>query len=219
MTAKPINRTNVSRLPVARSAVIACAALHRELRTVLAPFGDAIRVELLPANLHNRPEKIPGEVERLIIELRAEGIQQVAVAYADCGTGGLLDRVIERYSVDRLPGAHCYEFFAGTELFKELSEMEVGTFYLTDYLALHFEALVWTGLGLDRHPALRDLYFGHYTRLLWLSQGENPKTEQKALAAANLLGLRYDRRHTGLSPFANAVTRLVDDQRTEHLPG
>jgi Protein of unknown function (DUF1638) len=202
-----------------RSAIIACAALHRELRTVLAPFGDAITVELLPANLHNRPEKIPAAVERLITRLTAEGVEHISVAYADCGTGGLLDRVLERHEVQRLPGAHCYEFFAGTELFAELSEAELGTFYLTDYLALHFEALVWQGLGLDRHPELRDAYFGHYTRLLWLSQSENSMTEQKALAAAKQLGLPYDRRHTGMSPFSSAVISVVGDQRTETRKG
>lgn len=202
-----------------RSAIIACAALHRELRTVLAPFGDAITVELLPANLHNRPERIPAEVERLIIRLTEDGAEHISVAYADCGTGGLLDRVLDRHGVKRLPGAHCYEFFAGTELFFELSESELGTFYLTDYLALHFEALVWQGLGLDRHPELRDSYFGHYTRLLWLSQGENSMTEQKALAAAKLLELPYDRRHTGLSPFSSAVLNSIGDQRTGNMRG
>ena len=208
---------------MASSAIIACAALHRELRTVLAPFGDAIRVELLPANLHNRPERIPAAVEQLIVQLRSDGIGPVSVAYADCGTGGLLDVVLIRHGVNRLPGAHCYQFFAGSQLFAELSDAEVGTFYLTDYLALHFEVLVWRGLGLDRHPELRDQYFGHYTRLLWLSQGENSVTEQKALAAADLLGLRYDHRHTGLAPFSLAVDNLLDDQfhdqRTKNTRG
>jgi Protein of unknown function (DUF1638) len=193
-------------------AVIACAALHRELRTVLGQFGQSFRVELLPANLHNRPERIPGEVERLVTELRSDGVERIAVAYADCGTGGLLDRALERLGVKRLPGAHCYSFFAGAETFTELSEAEVGTFYLTDYLALHFDALVWQGLGLDRHPALRDAYFGHYTRLLWLSQTENYVTEQKALAASRMLQLPYDRRHTGLHPFATAMQELVTEQ-------
>lgn len=191
------------------SAIIACAALHRELRVVLEPFQGAIKVELLPANLHNRPEKIPGEVERVINRMRAEGIARISVAYADCGTGGLLDSVLVRHGVERLPGAHCYEFFAGSELFGAISEAELGTFYLTDYLALHFDTLVWQGLGLDRHPELRDLYFGHYTRVLWLSQTESLVTEQKALGAAQRLGLNYDRRHTGLSPFAEAVEKLV----------
>lgn len=197
------------RLTKPTSAIIACAALHRELRVVLEPFKGSIAVELLPANLHNRPEKIPGEVDRLIDRLRADGISRISVAYADCGTGGLLDQVLVRQGVERLPGAHCYEFFAGSELFGALSEAELGTFYLTDYLALHFDSLVWQGLGLDRHPELRDLYFGHYTRVLWLSQTENSVTEQKALVAAERLGLDYDRRHTGLSPFAVAVERLV----------
>jgi Protein of unknown function (DUF1638) len=197
---------------VTKSAIIACGALHRELRTVLAPFGDAIRVELLPSNLHNRPEKIPAAVENLIVSLRTEGIDRISVAYADCGTGGLLDVVLERHGISRLPGAHCYEFFAGADLFTALHEEAFGTFYLTDYLALHFEALVWSGLGLDRHPELRDAYFGHYTRLLWLSQTNNPLTEQKALAAAVQLDLVYDRRHTGLNGFSNEIASLVDGQ-------
>jgi Protein of unknown function (DUF1638) len=192
-----------------KTALIACAALHRELRTVLSQFGDSVRVELLPANLHNRPERIPAAVEQLIVSLRTEGFTSISVAYADCGTGGLLDVLLDRYNINRLPGAHCYEFFAGPELFDKLHNEELGTFYLTDYLALHFEALVWSGLGLDRHPELRDTYFGHYTRLLWLSQTNNALTEQKALAAAALIGLPYDRRHSGLAGFTQEVEKLV----------
>ncbi len=198
-----------------RSAIIACAALHRELLTVLKPFGDSIRVELLPSSLHNRPERIPAAVENLIVSLRGEGYANVSVAYADCGTGGLLDTVLQRHNVARLPGAHCYEFFAGHEIFESLSEEALGTFYLTDYLALHFEALVWRGLGLDRHPELRNMYFGHYTRLVWLSQTENLLTEQKAVAAAALLGLAYDRRHTGLTGFTREIEALLDGQHTD----
>jgi Protein of unknown function (DUF1638) len=194
------------------SAVIACAALHRELKLVLAPFGDAVRVMLLPAQLHNRPDRIPGEVERLIVQLRSEGFERISVAYADCGTGGLLDLTLARYGVQRLPGAHCYEFFAGSALFDQLQDEELGTFYLTDFLALHFEALVWSGLGLDRHPSLRDTYFAHYRRLVWLTQTENSVTEQKAVAAAQLLGLNYESRHTGFTYFAPAMKVLVDGQ-------
>jgi hypothetical protein len=189
--------------------VIACAALHRELRTVLAPFGDAIEVELLPANLHNRPERIPAAVERLIVAHRELGATNIVAAYADCGTGGLLDAVLLRHGVGRLPGAHCYEFFAGSETFAAMQDEELGTFYLTDFLALHFESLVWVGLGLDRHPELRDLYFSHYKRLMLISQSNNSVIEQKALAAADLLQLRYVQRHTGLTPFTEAVTGLV----------
>jgi Protein of unknown function (DUF1638) len=159
--------------------------------------------------LHNRPERIPVAVEQLIVSLRTEGFTSISVAYADCGTGGLLDVLLDRYNINRLPGAHCYEFFAGPELFDKLHNEELGTFYLTDYLALHFEALVWSGLGLDRHPELRDTYFGHYTRLLWLSQTNNALTEQKALAAAALIGLPYDRRHSGLAGFTQEVEKLV----------
>jgi hypothetical protein len=194
---------------VPKTVVIACAALHRELRTVLAPFGDDITVELLPANLHNRPERIPAEVETLIVKHRASGVEQIVAAYADCGTGGLLDAVLHRHGVPRLPGAHCYEFFSGTDAFTAMQEEELGTFYLTDFLALHFESLVWAGLGMDRHPELRNLYFSHYQRLTLISQSDNPVIEQKALAAAELLQLRYVRRHTGLEPFTEAVTNLL----------
>ena len=147
----------------ARTLVIACGALTRELRTVLAqiPGGtDRCTVTYLPANLHNRPDGIPGAVAAAA-EASGTGFDRVLVAYADCGTGGLLDPVVERLGATRLPGAHCYEVFAGGPAFAAMAAAEPGTFYLTDYLARHFDALVVAGLGLDTHPELRDQYFGH----------------------------------------------------------
>src|SRR4029079_13041149 len=153
-----------------RTLVIACGALTRELRAVLAQIPGAegrCTVAYLPANLHNRPSEIPDAVAAAA-DLAGEDVDRIFVAYADCGTGGRLDPVVERLGATRLPGAHCYEVFAGAATFAGWSETQPGTFYLTDSLARHFDALVVAGLGLDAHPELRDTYFAHYRRLVLL---------------------------------------------------
>lgn len=189
--------------------MIACGALAKELRAVLAQLDRADRFEIrfLPANLHNRPVEIPAAVEQAVERAVAEAgtFARVFVAYADCGTGGLLDPVIERLGATRLPGAHCYEFFAGAARFAALAESEPGTFYLTDFLARHFDALVIQGLGIDRHPDLRDQYFAHYHRVVLLSQGDDPELVAFGQAAADRLGLTFEHVHVGLVPFAVAV--------------
>lgn len=188
--------------------VLACGALVSELRAVLAADGltDEIEVRYLPANLHNRPERIvPGLVD-LLDELDPAGDREVLIGYADCGTGGRLDALLaERPNLRRLPGDHCYEFFAGSELFHALADAEVGTFYLTDFLAKHFQALLWQGLQLDRHPELLPAYFGNYTRLVLLSQTERDDVLAAGRDAAERLGLRFEHRHVGLSHFHDAV--------------
>lgn len=185
--------------------VIACGALASELRTVLDDQGlaGAVEVRYLPANLHNRPERIVPAIERV---LAGEPGRDLFVAYADCGTGGALDRFLEDHpGVQRLPGAHCYEFFAGSARFAALHDEEPGTFYLTDFLAKHFDALVWQGLGLDRHPELRDLYFANYHRLVLLTQSGDDEVADAARAAAATLGLSFRYVRTGFGPFAEAV--------------
>jgi Protein of unknown function (DUF1638) len=194
--------------PVQRTLIIACGALARELRVVLAPFGSAVEVEYLPSSFHNRPEQIAPTVEA-VLTARSADFDRVAIAYADCGTGGHLDAVIERHGVKRLPGAHCYEFFAGSELFASLHDAEPGTFYLTDYLARHFEQLVFVGLGLDRHPHLRDMYFGNYTRLVLLSQTDSAELVALGQAAALQIRLAFEHRHVGMHPFTTEVRRLI----------
>lgn len=191
-----------------RTMVIACGALTRELRSVLAPFGDAIHVEYLPAPLHNRPERIPDAIVG-VLDAKAHLFARVVVAYGDCGTGGLLDAVLAKRGISRLPGAHCYEFFAGSDVFGPLAEEELGTFFLTDYLAKHFDALIISGLGIDRHPELRDMYFGNYVRVVLLSQSEDPAVIELAQAAAQRLGLAFAHRPTGLGPFRNSLTELL----------
>jgi Protein of unknown function (DUF1638) len=191
-----------------KTMVIACAALTKELRSVLAPFGDAIHVEYLPAPLHNRPERIPDAIVG-VLDAKAHLFERVVVAYGDCGTGGLLDAVLMERGISRLPGAHCYEFFAGTEVFGPLAEEELGTFFLTDYLTKHFDALIISGLGIDRHPELRDMYFGNYVRVVLLSQSEDPVVVQLARAAAERIGLAFAHRPTGLEPFRQYLTDLL----------
>lgn len=190
-----------------RPLVLACGALVRELRAVLqqGDLADAVDVAFLPAPLHNRPERIVPEIEAHLAGVTAG--RDVFLGYADCGTGGALDRFIadSERSLTRLPGAHCYEFFAGTDRFAELHEEEFGTFYLTDFLARHFESLIWQGLGIERHPELRDLYFGNYRRLVLLSQSDDPAVVAAGRSAAERLGLEFAHEHTGLAAFAQPV--------------
>jgi len=179
---------------VRKILVIACGALARE---VLALKLDHIDVACLPAQLHNHPQRIPGAM-RAKIHANREAYDEILCLYGDCGTGGELDRVLAEEGVSRIEGAHCYAFYAGDEAFSRLMEDEPGTYFLTDFLARHFDALVIRGLGLDRFPQLRDDYFGNYRRLVHLAQFDDPELEAKARAAAERLGLAYERRFTGL---------------------
>lgn len=189
--------------------IIACGALAREIVELQRLNGwSHIGIQCLPAKLHNRPEKIPAAVEAAIEKYRDE-YDQLFVAYADCGTGGALDKLLRRYGIERLPGAHCYEFYAGAETFAELTEHEPASFYLTDFLARHFDRLVRNGLGLDRHPELMPEYFGNYKRLVYLSQTESAELETAAREHADYLGLAFEHRHTGLGPVGRHVGEHV----------
>lgn len=182
--------------PARSVLVIGCGALAKELLTVVARNQmQGVKVECLPAILHNRPEKIPGAV-RARLEA-AEGYDEIFVAYGDCGTGGMLDKVLDEFGVERLPGDHCYAFFAGLDRFDEFHDQDPGTFYLTDYLARHFERLIWQGLALDRHPELLEDYFGNYSRVIYLAQTDDPGLTDKAIAAADRLGLSFERHLVG----------------------
>jgi hypothetical protein len=193
----------------AKVRLIACGALAREILALNRLNGWAhLDLVCLPASLHNRPERIAAAVRGRIREARAEGFGRIFVLYADCGTGGELDRVLEEEGVERLPGPHCYATFMGQGAFLEHAEAEPGCFYLTDYLARQFDHLIIEGLGLDRHPDLLPLYFGNYTRLVYLAQVADPSLDAQAEAAAARLGLAYERRATGygeLADFLQAV--------------
>lgn len=188
-----------------RVLVVACGALARELVDVTRAAGLAnVDITCLPATLHNRPGEIPAAVARRVRARRA-GHDRVFVAYADCGTGGLLDRALEAEGVERLPGAHCYEFYAGSVDFARLAEEEPGTFYLTDFLARNFERLVIAGLGLDRHPELQTSYFANYRRLVYLSQVDDEALLRAARRAADRLGLAFEHRRTGYGELRTSV--------------
>lgn len=188
--------------------VIGCGALATELLDVIALNRlDNIRVECLPAILHNRPEKIPGAVRQKLEA--SKSYDRVFVAYGDCGTGGKLDEVISEYGVERLPGDHCYQFYTGTDQFREIHDQELGTFFLTDYLARHFDRLIWRGLGLDRWPELRDEYFGNYKRVVYLAQQDDPARTQDAVLAAKRLGLEFERRSVGYGEMEPALVKLA----------
>jgi hypothetical protein len=189
--------------------VIACGALGRE---ALALKLEHIDVACLPAQLHNHPQRIP-EAMRAKIRANRPAYDEILCLYGDCGTGGELDRVLREEGVRRIDGAHCYAFYAGEEAFSRLMDEEPGTFFLTDFLARHFDGLVIRGLGLDRFPELRDDYFGNYRRLVHLAQFEDPDLETKARAAAERLGLAYERRFTGLGgirAFVEGATQKKD---------
>jgi hypothetical protein len=182
--------------------IIACGALAREITQVIATHGwSHMAVTCLPAHLHNRPDRIP-EAVRGKIRATKDRYDRQFVLYGDCGTGGLLDAVLEEEGVERIPGPHCYEFFAGAANFAALAEEEPGTFFLTDFLVRHFDRLIIEGLGLDRYPQLLPDYFGHYRKLVHLAQVEDPALDAAAKRAALRLGLTHQRRFTGLGGLA-----------------
>jgi len=197
-----------------RPLVIGCGALARELVELTRRAGlPQMDLTCLPASLHNRPEQIPGAVAARIRRARRDGYDQIFLAYADCGTGGLLDRMLATEpaaeGVARLEGAHCYEVYAGRAAFATLHDDEPGTFYLTDYLVRNFERLVVRGLGLDRHPELRPIYFGNYRRLVYLAQADDLELTAAAEGAADRLGLAFERRLVGLGELAPAVASFA----------
>lgn len=192
--------------------IIACGALAREINALVAANGwQQVRLQCLPADLHNHPERIAAAVQDKLGEVDRTR-ERVLVAYADCGTGGGLDQVLRAEGVERLPGAHCYEFYAGERTFAELAAAEPGTFYLTDFLARHFERLVMRELGIDRHPQLASMYFGHYRRLVYLAQREDPSLRQAAERAAERLGLAFEYRFTGYGDLHASLVRFVEGE-------
>jgi hypothetical protein len=195
--------------------VIACGAIARELIRIRDMNGwNHIEFQCLPAELHNTPEKIPAAVRNKIGAERGN-FERVFVAYADCGTGGLLDKALSGTGVERIPGAHCYEFLAGSEVFHRLADEEPGSFYLTDFLVRHFERLVIRGLGLDRQPALMPMYFGNYKRIVYLAQTESGELQSMAKRHAGYLGLEYLYQYEGDRPLSLILKPILNDARNQ----
>ncbi len=209
MTATP-GRTAQTRMRDDAVLVIACGALGRELHAIRRVNGwDHLRIRCLDPALHLHPEEI---APRLRAELQGAfgHYQRVFVGYADCGSYGGIDGILADFpGVERLPGLHCYEFFAGADRFERLADDEPGTFYLTDFLVRAFDRLVVEALGLDRHPELRDAFFGNYRRLTYLSQTRDPELLAGARAAARRLCLEFTHLHTGYGALEASVVRVA----------
>jgi hypothetical protein len=193
--------------------IIACGALSHEIAALRRASGwTALDVCCLPPELHNRPERIAPAVQAKIREHRGE-YRSIFVAYGDCGTGGRLDEVLRQEGVERLPGAHCYEFFAGARAFAQLADAEPGTFYLTDFLTRHFERLVVRGLGIDRHPELAQEYFRNYRKVVYLAQIRSAALLEQARGIASDLGLAFEHRPTGYGELGAHLAALVAADR------
>jgi len=191
--------------------LILCGAIASETQAVLSASGlsDAVEITALPAIWHNFPDRIPEGVEAKAVQARKDRADRpVFVGYADCGTGGMLDEVCERLDLRRIAGPHCYSFFAGEARFNALADAELGTFYLTDYLARYFEPLIWEGMGLSANPEMRDAMFGSYTRLVYLAQTDNAKLTAQAEDAARRLDLRFERVFTGYGELGDFIEGL-----------
>jgi len=180
-----------------RVLVIACGALAREIGVIIdANRLGHIELTCLPAIWHNRPEKIAPGVQALIREHR-DRFKSILVAYGECGTQGALNKVCAAEGVTRIAGPHCYSFYMGNEAFAARGDADMDAFFLTDFIARQFDAFVIEPLGLDRHPELREAYFGNYRRLVYLAQTDDPALDAKARTAADRLGLAFERRFTG----------------------
>ncbi len=193
--------------------VIACGMIAREILDVCRMNGlDHVSLTCLPADYHHHPERIAPETDKAIRKARAEGYDHIFIGYADCGTGGMLDKVCEEHGVERIAGPHCFSFYLGNDAFAAADDEYMRTFFVTDFLARHFETFLLKPLGLDRHPELREMYFGAYERLLYIAQTDDPVLTEKARAGAKVLGLAFERRLTGygdLSPAMRHANRLV----------
>ena len=189
--------------------LVACGALAREILAITDQFPvGTVELTCLPASWHNHPEKIVPGLARKVNSLRRKG-RRIAVIYGDCGTGGALDDFLKREKIDRIPGPHCYEMFMGKPDFDAEMDDQLGTFFLTDYMVRHFERIVMQGMGLRKHPQLRDMYFGNYTRVLYIAQTDDPALEAKARHAADMLGLAYDYRFAGFGELPAYIADAV----------
>lgn len=212
MTPKPddttLTETGLPPSGKGRVLLIACGALAHEILALKSLNGwDHLDLQCLPANLHLWPDRIPAAVEKAVAEHRKD-YADIFIVYADCGTGGQLFDMCKSLGVEMVSGPHCYSFFEGNEAFALKAEDEFTAFYLTDFLVRQFDAFVWKPMGLDRHPELRDMYFGNYTKLVYQAQTNNPALDSKAEDCAKRLGLAYERRFTGYGDLMPALAAL-----------
>jgi len=200
-----------------KTLVLACGALAKEILFLQEQTGADFDLQCLPAGYHNFPDKIVPGLEKELASTY-DSYDAILIGYGDCGTGGGLDRFLVNYpKARRLPGAHCYAFFAGLEKFDNMMEEELGSFFLTDYLVRHFKTLIIKGFGIDRYPNLKEMYFEHYKRLIYLVQDPKQNLSEQAKAAAEFLGLAYEERHVGYGMLEGAVQSISDDKGLTHV--
>ena len=204
-----LSETGLPPAHAGRILLIACGALAHEILALKAANGwGHMDLQCLPAKLHLWPDKIIPAMEEAVAEAR-DRYDTIFVVYADCGTGGQLKAACDRLGIEMVEGPHCYSFFEGNAKFAAGAEEEFTAFYLTDFLVRQFDAFVWRPMGLDRHPELRDMYFGNYTKLVYQAQLDDPALDAKAQDCARRLGLAYERRLTGYGDLAVTLTRVA----------
>ncbi|MCO5146122.1 MAG: DUF1638 domain-containing protein [Aquamicrobium sp.] len=190
--------------------VIACGMLAREVLAVKERLGLAhLDLTCLPAELHFHPDRIPAAIDRAIEKAKAEGYDDIFIGYADCGTGGLLDRVLEKHGVARMAGPHCFAFYQGEAAFAAVADADITAFYMTDFLCRQFDAFFVKPLGLDRHPELARDFFANYEKVVYLAQTDDPELEKVAIRAATMLGLAYEKRLTAYGDLEPALKRAA----------
>jgi hypothetical protein len=188
--------------------VIACGMIAREILAAKEQLGlDHLDLTCLPAEFHYYPDRIPPAMDAAIVKAKAEGYRHIFVGYADCGTGGLLDKVCEKHGVERIEGPHCFAFYQGNAAYRAIGDSDMTSFYMTDFLCRQFESFFLKPLGLDRHPELAADYFGNYEKLVYLAQTNDPQMDRVAEDAARMLGLTYERRYTGYGDLPAALQK------------
>jgi hypothetical protein len=193
-----------------RVLVIACGMIAREVLAVRQQLGfDHIDLTCLPAEYHFYPDRIAPAMDKAIEQAKSDGYRHIFVGYADCGTGGLLDRICEKHGVERMAGPHCFAFYQGLEAYRKVEDADMMSFYMTDFLCRQFDAFFMKPLGLDRHPELIPDYFGNYEKLIYLAQTDDPALDAVAEKAARMLGLAYERRATGNGDLVPGLARAV----------
>lgn len=196
-----------------RLLVIACGMIAREILAVKQQLGlDHLELTCLPAEFHFYPDRIAPAMDKAIEEAKAQGYRHIFVGYADCGTGGMLDRVCEKHGVQRMAGPHCFAFYQGLDAYKEIADGDMMSFYMTDFLCRQFDAFFIKPLGLDKHPELIADYFGNYEKLIYLAQTNDPELDKVAQMAADMLGLVYERRATGYGDLPAGLANAADIQ-------
>ena len=189
--------------------IIGCGAIAHEVREIIELNNwDNVRLQCLNADLHNTPKILPKKIKEAI-DTNLNDYSKIFLAYADCGTGGLIDLMLKDYDIERLDGAHCYEFYSGSSVFEELSEKEIGTFYLTDFLVKNFDRLVVDGLGIQKYPALKEEYFKNYKNVVYLAQKQDNILESKARECADYLNLEFSALFTGLNNLENQLSKAM----------